>query len=75
LKSILTEIKEIFKFNADLTSLASYLRKFQSSSKDECERAMKEVEQISHKCEELKAWKRDQEVKNSGHAEELMFRC
>jgi hypothetical protein len=52
LRGILIEIKDIFKFSArgDLLQLPQYLRAFKASSKDECEKALKEVEKLKFKC-------------------------
>jgi hypothetical protein len=49
LRGLLIEIKDIFKFSArgDLLQLPQYLRAFKASSKDECEKALNEVEKLS----------------------------
>ena len=79
LRGLLIEIKDIFKFSArgDIMQLPQYLRAFKASSKDECEKALLEIEKLNYQCKELTSWKEEHQERLLANDREydLKVRC
>jgi hypothetical protein len=79
LRGLLIEIKDIFKFSArgDIMQLPQYLRSFKASSKDECDKAIQEIDKLKYQCRELTNWKVEHEEKLISHEKQydLLVRC